>query len=565
MLKLALAQINPTVGDIRGNTARIISYINRAISKKAGIVVFPELALTGYPPEDLLNTPSFIDSNLKALDKIRQHTKNIAAIVGFVDRDQNGALYNSAALLSNKKVIGIYRKIHLPNYGVFDERRYFTSGNVCKTFNVNKTVVGVNICEDIWVERGPINKQAGKGGAEIIVNISSSPFHAGKYFERYEILSRRAKENRVNLIYVNLIGGQDELVFDGRSMVFNPAGELIAQAKSFEEDLLIVDIPQRIKDTRLTDGQAGYLPDGWAGQIQDSEYTEEIYEALKLGLRDYIRKNGFKKVLIGLSGGIDSALTALIAVDTLGKENVLGLYLPSEFSSQLSKQCALNLAHNLGVRLLTVPIKDIYQRYLKSLGLSGKITLTHENLQSRVRGTILMAFSNKTGAIVLTTGNKSEMSTGYATLYGDMAGGFALLKDVPKTMVYKLSSYGNDLFYRKSGKYHIPMEIITRPPTAELKPNQKDSDTLPEYNVLDPILQAYIEENRSKGEIVRLTGAAAAKSRLFRGAPLKEVERIIRMVDRSEYKRRQSPPGVKITPRAFGKDRRFPITAAYNY
>ena len=540
MLKLALAQINPTVGNISGNTTRIISYINRAVSKKSDIVVFPELILTGYPPEDLLNTPSFIDSNLKALDKIRQHTKNITAIVGFVDRGQNGALYNSAALLSNKKTLGVYHKIHLPNYGVFDEKRYFTPGNVCKTFKVNKTVMGINICEDIWVERGPINKQVGKSGAEIVINISSSPFHAGKYFERCEILSRRSRENRVYIVYVNLIGGQDELVFDGRSMVFNPDGELIAQAKAFDEDLLVVDIPQRIQDARYG--------------IQDVEYTEEIYEALKLGLRDYIRKNGFKKVLIGLSGGIDSALTVLIAVDALGKENVLGLYLPSEFSSQLSKQCTLNLAHNLGVRLLTVPIKDIYQRYLNSLGLSGKITLTHENLQARIRGTILMALSNKTGAIVLTTGNKSEMSTGYATLYGDMAGGFALLKDVPKTIVYKLSSYGNDLFYRKNGQYPIPMEIITRPPTAELKPNQKDSDTLPEYNVLDPILQAYIEENRSKDEIVQLTGA-----------PLKVVERIIKMVDRSEYKRRQSPPGVKITPRAFGKDRRFPITAAYNY
>ena len=539
MLKLALAQINPTVGDIGGNTAKIISYIKKAGNKKSDIVIFPELTLTGYPPEDLLNTPSFIDANLEALDKIRHHTKNITAIIGFVDRGQNSVIYNAAALLSNKRVLGVYHKIHLPNYGVFDERRYFTPGNACKTFNVNKTVVGVNICEDIWVEHGPISKQVGKGGAEIIINISSSPFHAGKYFERYKILSRRARENKVNLIYVNLIGGQDELVFDGRSMVFNPAGELIAQAKSFEEDLLMVDIPQRTKDAGC--------------KIQNSEYTEEIYDALKLGLRDYIKKNGFKKVLIGLSGGIDSALTALIAVATLGKKNVLGLYMPSEFSSQLSKQCALDLAHNLGVRLLTMPIKGIYQRYQKSLGLSREITLTHENLQSRIRGTILMALSNKTGAIVLTTGNKSEMSTGYATLYGDMAGGFALLKDVPKTMVYKLSSYGNDLFYRKSGKYPIPMEIITRPPTAELKPNQKDSDTLPEYNVLDPILKAYTEENRSKGEIGQLTGAS-----------FKVVDRIIRMVDRSEYKRRQSPPGVKITPRAFGKDRRFPITNRFS-
>jgi len=539
MLKIALAQINSTVGDINGNAAKIISYIKKACFKKSDIVAFPELALTGYPPEDLLNMPEFINSNLEALDKIRLQTKNITAIVGFVDSGQNGVLYNSAAILSNKRTLGVYHKMHLPNYGVFDEKRYFTPGNICQTFKVNRTVIGVNICEDIWAERGPINKQAGKNGAEIIINISSSPFHAGKYFERYEILSRRARENGVYLGYVNLIGGQDELVFDGRSMVFNSNGELVAQAKAFDEDLLVVNIPQNKKSARY--------------KIQDNRYVEEIYEALKLGLKDYIRKNGFKKVLIGLSGGIDSALTALIAVNALGKENVKGFYLPSEFSSQLSTHCAINLAHNLGIRLLTVPIKDIYQRYLKSLGLSGKITLTHENLQARIRGTILMALSNKIGAIVLTTGNKSEMSTGYATLYGDMAGGFALLKDVPKYLVYQLSSYGNDLLYNKNGKYPIPMEIITRPPTAELKPNQKDSDTLPEYDVLDPILQAYIEENMGKLEIVRLTGVSP-----------KVVERIIRMVDRSEYKRRQSPPGVKITPRAFGKDRRFPITNRFS-
>ena len=539
MFKLALAQINPTVGDINGNTAKIISYIKKAYSRNADIVIFPELALTGYPPEDLLNMPEFINSNIEALDKIRQQTKNITAIVGYVDKGQNGVLYNSAAILSNKRTLGVYHKMHLPNYGVFDEKRYFIPGNRCRTFNVKKTAMRVNICEDIWVESGVINKKSGKKRSGILINISSSPFHAGKYLERYEMLSRRAIENRGYLGYVNLIGGQDELVFDGRSMVFNPGGELIAQAKAFSEDLLVVDIPENKQNVRY--------------RIQDNEYVEEIYEALKLGLNDYIRKNGFKKVIIGLSGGIDSALTALIATDALGPRNVFGFYLPSEFSSRLSRQCAVNLAHNLGIKMLTLPIKNIYQRYLKSLGLSGRITITHENLQARIRGTILMAFANKIGAIVLTTGNKSEMSTGYATLYGDMAGGFALIKDVPKTLVYKLSSYGNELFYRNSGKYPIPLEIITRPPTAELKPNQKDSDTLPDYEVLDPILQAYIEENMSKGQIAQLTGA-----------PVKMVERIISMVDRSEYKRRQSPPGVKITPRAFGKDRRFPITNKFS-
>lgn len=540
MLKLALAQINPTVGDIRGNSAKIISYIKNARAMNADIIIFPELVLTGYPPEDLLNMPEFINFNLMALDTIRQHTKRITAIIGFVDKDRHDRLYNSAALLSNGRILGIYHKIYLPNYGVFDEKRYFTAGKECPVYRVEKTPVGINICEDIWVDNGPTGRQAKQGRAKVIINISSSPFHAGKYLKRCKILSRRARGNRVYIVYVNLIGGQDELVFDGRSMVFNQDGELIVQARAFKEDLLIVDIPQGIQDT-------GY-------RIQDIGYTEEIYEALKLGLKDYIRKNGFKNILIGLSGGIDSALTALIAVDALGKDNVQCLYLPSKFSSQLSKQCVLELARNLGIKLLTIPINDIYQGYLKSLKLSGKITLTHENLQSRIRGTILMALSNKTGAIVLTTGNKSEMSCGYATLYGDMAGGFALLKDVPKTFVYKLSSYGNEIFYKKTGKEPIPLEIINRPPTAELKPNQKDSDILPEYEVLDPILQAYIEENLGREEIVRLTGAS-----------LEVVERVLRMVDKSEYKRRQSPPGVKITPRAFGKDRRFPITAAYNY
>ncbi|MBI5778053.1 MAG: NAD+ synthase [Planctomycetes bacterium] len=539
MLKLALAQINPTVGDIRGNTVKIISYINKARVRKADVVIFPELAMTGYPPEDLLDIPGFVNSNLEALDKIKHQTGGITAIVGFADRDTKGFLYNSAALLSNKRMLGIYHKMHLPNYGVFDEKRYFTAGTQCPVFRAAKTALGINICEDIWMDRGPVDYQAKQGKAEIIINISSSPFHTGKYFERQQILRRRANENKIYIVYVNLIGGQDELVFDGRSMVFNPAGELIAQAKAFKEDLLVVDIPQEIQNTVY--------------KVQATGEIGEIYEALKLGLKDYIRKNGFKKVLIGLSGGIDSALTALIAVDALGRGNVHGFYLPSEFSSQLSKQCTLELAHNLGIKLVTVSIKDIYQKYLKSLGLSGKITLTHENLQSRIRGTILMALSNTTGAIVLTTGNKSEMSTGYATLYGDMAGGFALIKDVPKTMVYKLSSYGNDLFYNKTGKYPISAEIITRPPTAELKPNQKDSDTLPDYEVLDLILQAYIEENRSLDEIIQLTGA-----------PLKVVERVIRMVSLSEYKRRQSPPGVKITPRAFGKDRRFPITNRFS-
>jgi NAD+ synthase (glutamine-hydrolysing) len=542
MPRIALAQINPTVGDIKGNTAAVIAYIKKARARQADIVVFPELVLTGYPPEDLLNMPEFIAANLKALDEIRRASGRITVVVGFVDTDGNrGRIYNSAAILSNKKKIGVYHKMHLPNYGVFDEKRYFTTGQAYPVFQTAKTKIGVNICEDIWVDSGPADHQAKKGRAKVIINISSSPFYSGKHLDRCQILSRRARENGVYLVYVNLIGGQDELVFDGRSLVFNPDGDLIAQAKSFSEDLLVVDIPQEAEDAGCA--------------IEDGGHVEEIYEALKLGLKDYIRKNGFKKVLIGVSGGIDSALTALIAVDALGRKNVLGFYLPSRFSSPLSRQCSLQLARNLGLRLLIIPIDGIYRNYLSALKISGRrITLAHENLQSRIRGTLMMAVSNRTGAMVLTTGNKSELSTGYATLYGDMAGGFALLKDVSKTLVYELAAYGNELFYNQTGKYAIPHEIISRPPTAELKPNQQDSDSLPAYDTLDPILQAYIEDNKGRNEIARLTGA-----------PLKTIDQVIKMAGRSEYKRRQSPPGVKITPRAFGKDRRFPITAAYNY
>jgi len=533
-MRIALAQINPTVGDIHNNTRKIFSYIKQAIQKKANIIVFPELALTGYPPEDLVNMPEFINQNLAALEKIRESSKGITAIIGFINRDSKSHLYNSAAIIDNRKILGIYNKMHLPNYGVFDEKRYFGVGKSCQVFKLNNTKIGVNICEDIWVEDGPTVKQSKQGKAKIIINISSSPFHAGKHNERVEMLKKRAVDNQVHIVYVNLVGGQDELVFDGRSMIFNPAGEIIAQAKGFQEELLLADLPAK----RVAFESAG-VP-----------LVEEVYEALKLGLRDYITKNGFKRVIIGLSGGIDSALTALIAADALGGENVLGFYLPSEFSSKLSEQAAIELANNLGVKLMSIPIKDIYYNYLKSLKLSTKeITLTHENLQARIRGTILMAFSNKLNALVLTTGNKSELSTGYATLYGDMAGGFALLKDVPKTLVYELSTHGNDVFYKRIKKDAIPLAIINRPPTAELRPNQKDSDSLPEYHILDPILREYIENNKGLDEIVKELRT-----------PSKIVAKVIKMVDRSEYKRRQSPPGVKITHRAFGRDRRFPIT-----
>jgi NAD+ synthase (glutamine-hydrolysing) len=540
MFRIALAQINSTVGDIRNNTRKIISYIKKARNRMADIVIFPELAITGYPPEDLLYVPEFIKYNLSALDEIRKSSQRISVIVGFVGVDKSESLYNSAAIISNQKVVGIYNKTHLSNYGVFDEKRYFRRGREQSTFRLLNTSIGVNICEDIWVDNGPIEKQVKQGKARIIINISASPFHIGKYQKRCEILSRRARNNKVYIAYVNLVGGQDELVFDGRSMAFDPSGQIIARAKSFNEELFIVDIPLKKKDFTYV------LFATW----KSPEVIQETYEALKLGLSDYVRKNGFRKVIIGLSGGIDSALTSLIAVDALGRNNVSGLYLPSQFSSSLSNRCTATLTRNLGIKLITIPINHIYQKYLMCLKLSRKtITLTNENLQSRIRGNILMALSNKTGALVLTTGNKSELSTGYTTLYGDMAGGFALLKDVPKTLVYKLVSYGNYLFSNKINKFPIPEEIIKRAPSAELKPNQKDSDTLPEYEILDPILQAYIEENKNLKQIVKQTGIAE-----------EVVSKVMRMVDRSEYKRRQFPPGVKITPCAFGKDRRFPIT-----
>jgi NAD+ synthase (glutamine-hydrolysing) len=561
MLRIALAQINPTVGDIHGNTNKIITYIKQAIRKKADLIIFPELTLTGYPPEDLINIPLFIKSNLDGFNKIKHASKNIASIIGFIDTngkklDANikAPLYNTAGTISNQRIISIYHKINLPNYGVFDEKRYFTEGNTYPVFKINKTTLAVNICEDIWVNNGPITKQVKDGKARIIINISASPFYAGKFNKRYQILSQRAKDNHVYIIYVNLIGGQDELVFDGRSMVFNPDGKIIGQAKAFEEDLLIVTIPN-VKEDRTSQS---LLIDKQPNEI------EEIYGALKLGLNDYVKKNNFTSVIIGLSGGIDSALTALIAVDVLGNKNVMGLYLPSEFSSIFSKRYTLSLAKNLNIRLLTIPITNIYRSYLKLLKLSkSKISLTHENLQARIRGNILMAFSNKLNSLVLTTGNKSELSTGYATLYGDMAGGFALLKDVSKTLVYELVSYGNRVFYNKInnscgtneqvGGYPISTRIIQRPPTAELKPNQKDSDILPPYEILDPILEEYIEKNRGIEDIIKKTGSSS-----------NIVSKVIRMVNRSEYKRRQSPPGIKITSCNFGKDRRFPITNKFS-
>lgn len=572
-LRLALGQINTTVGDIQGNGKKIIDNIRRARKQGVDLVAFPELAIPGYPPEDLLLNPTFLKVNLETLAQVARATKGITAIVGFADMQDD--IYNAAAILHDGKSAGVYHKMYLPNYGVFDENRYFQSGREPLVFELNGTAVGVNICEDIWYPGDPLRAQCLQGGAQLIINISSSPFHAGKRDFRRRMLAGRAWDNSTIVAYVNLVGGQDELVFDGGSMVLDQRGELLAAAKAFEEDLLIVDLlldevflerlhdPRRRKEKLETSKEGGlrkiFLPRLKKGPARKGipprkekslETLEEIYQGLILGTRDYVRKNGFKKTVLGLSGGIDSSLTAAIAVDALGPDGVVGVAMPSAISSPESLEDARAVARNLGIQLLVLPIGELLGTYLKSLGevFRGKRPdVTEENLQARIRGNLLMALSNKFGWLVLTTGNKSEMAVGYCTLYGDMAGGFAVIKDVPKTLVYELASHRN----RRGEKRVIPSRVIAKPPSAELRPNQKDIDSLPPYEILDPILEAYVEQDQSPEMI------------LARGWEIGTIEELIRKVDRNEYKRRQAPPGVKITPRAFGKDRRLPITNRY--
>lgn len=565
-----MAQMNVIVGDIEGNTKKIAEWTDRAIELQADVVTFPELALTGYPPEDLLLKPQFIDANMAAIGKLAARTKGITAIVGFVDRKED--IYNAAAVISNGELRNVYHKMFLPNYGVFDEFRYFQAGRDCPVFRIGDATVGVSICEDIWYADGPYVQQALSGGAEVLLNISSSPYHAGKRIWRERMLGARAGDNTVIVAYNNLVGGQDELVFDGDSMVLDQNGKVIARGRQFQEDLVVVDLDiesvfrSRLHDPRRRQQEMNAamtvmeLPLSRKVQKRDpmpprndveplSPLSEdaEIYEALVLGTRDYVRKNGFSKVVLGLSGGIDSALTAVIAVDALGAENVTGVLMPSEFSSRGSVEDSEELGKNLDIALLTIPITDVFESYKKSLQVAfegAKPDVTEENLQARIRGNFLMSLSNKFGWLVLSTGNKSEISTGYCTLYGDMAGGFAVLKDVMKTTVYRLSEYCN----RAACRSRIPRAVIDKPPSAELRPNQLDVDSLPPYDVLDPILKAYVEEDRSYPEMLELG---------FDGSI---VQRIVRLVDVNEYKRRQAAPGVKITPRAFGRDRRMPIT-----
>ncbi len=548
-IRIALAQINPIVGDLAGNTAKIISYIQQARAAGSQLVVFPELAVCGYPPEDLIHKPYFVRKNKEQLKKIALHCKNITAVVGFADLVK-GQAYNAAAILHKKKLIHSYHKMELPNYGVFDEKRYFIPGREGIIFRENELSWTVNICEDIW------SKKLKYTGLDLILNISASPYHRKKQLERERILKTKARSFQTTIVYCNMVGGQDELVFDGASVIVSPRGKILARGKQFAEDLVIADltIPKSKKKNNIAKKHFNLkLSQAPRKKIKQTEISTplaplaEIYSALTLGLRDYVLKNKFQKVIFGLSGGIDSTLTALIAADSLGRDNVITLSLPSHFTSRQTLTDKKKLAHNLGIKLITVPITDIFEKYLQVLKpfFKGKgWDVTEENIQARIRGNILMAFSNKFGYLVLTTGNKSENSVGYCTLYGDMAGGFNVLKDVPKGLVYKLARYRD----KQARGILVPKKIFTRPPTAELREGQKDQDSLPPYPLLDKIIDAYVEQNKSLAEIIKA------------GIPAKTAREMIRLIDRNEYKRRQAPPGIKITPKSFGKDRRMPIT-----
>lgn len=553
-LRLAIAQINCTVGDFDGNCEKICASLEKGSACGADIISFPELAISGYPPEDLLLKTDFVHDNIAALKRVAKCVDDMTAIVGFVDKAGTD-LFNAAAVIYKGRVKGVYHKMLLPNYGVFDEKRYFKKGDQISTFRLGEFVFGVNVCEDIWHASGPLTLEAAVG-ANLIININASPYYADKIKAREEVIRKQAKENDVVISYTNLVGGQDELVFDGQSMIINNGGSVIARATAFEEDFLVIDaeIPVNKKgaakkailiDEKLPVKNKPALP---KRQMRHLDPIEEIYRALLLGLKDYVGKNGFKKTVIGLSGGIDSSLVAALAVDALGKENVMGVFMPTRYSSAESESDAKALAANLEIKFIITPIEQIFRLYLAALEgqFSGTTKdITEENLQARIRGNVIMALSNKFGWLVLATGNKSEMSTGYATLYGDMAGGFAVIKDVPKTLVYKLAEY------RNSVNKVIPASVLTKEPTAELKPDQKDRDTLPPYETLDPILKAYVEEDKGLKEIVA------------RGFDREVALKVLKLVDKSEYKRRQSPPGIKITPKAFGKDRRMPITNKY--
>jgi len=564
-VRVGLAQVNPTVGAIEANARMVVDWMTRARVAGCDIIAFPELALTGYPPEDLLFKPAFIEANLRALGEIAKQSRGLTAILGFVDKRDD--IFNAAAVLHDGAHAGTYHKQYLPNYGVFDENRYFQSGTESPVFGLGETTIAANICEDIWYPTGPTTLQA-LSGAELVVTINASPYHVGKAQFREKMLATRASDDVVCLAFVNTVGGQDELVFDGHSFIFNEKGEVIARGRAFEEDLVVADVDldqvfrARLHDSRrrkeklrsepgakrislpaLTPKDKRKLP---VREVEALDALEEVYRALVLGTRDYVTKNGFKHVVIGLSGGIDSSIVAAIAVEALGAANVTGVTMPSPYSSAGTRRDAVLLAKNLGIDLLRVPITRVLKAYKGALAgaFKGlKEDVTEENLQARIRGNYLMALSNKFGWLVLNTGNKSEISVGYTTLYGDMAGGFAVIKDCPKMLVYRLSEHAN----ARAGRDLIPKAVFTRPPSAELRLDQTDQDTLPPYAELDAILECYVEGDQSVADI------------MGRGFDAATVKRVIAMVDRNEYKRRQGAIGIKITPRAFGKDWRLPI------
>jgi NAD+ synthase (glutamine-hydrolysing) len=573
-MKVALAQINTVVGDVWGNVEKASDALRQAIDSGADLVAFPELTMTGYPPEDLLLRPSFIKDNLDALEEFAGRVpEGVAAAIGFVDL--NGDLYNACAVVSGGEVLHRYHKRYLPNYGVFDENRYFREGSGAPLLKLGSALVGLSVCEDIWYPGGPPREQA-IAGAGVLLNVSASPYHRLKGASRERMLGVRASDYGCYVVFCNLIGGQDELVFDGRSAVFDPDGHVIARARQFKEDLLFVDIhPEEALVHRLHDprprkenpdrepeiveipasnpetsvvlaGRAGVEP-----RVEPPLSEEgEVLEALVLGLGDYFRKNGFSRAVLGLSGGVDSSLGAAVAARALGPENVTGVLMPSEYTSDESNTDARQLVKNLGIDSLEIPIGSAFDAYKEMLAEAFKglpEDETEENIQSRIRGNILMALSNKFGWIVLSTGNKSETSVGYSTLYGDTAGGFSVIRDVPKTLVYRICRHINEM----EGREIIPDSVLTKEPSAELREDQRDTDSLPPYEVLDPILEAYVEEDKGVGEIIAA------------GFDEEDVKRAVSMVDRAEYKRRQAPTGIKVTARSFGRDRRMPITNRY--